>query len=286
MTVKTINHIHKFFLVFAIALFGATHVHAETKVSLKQPPKSLEQWYKPANKRQVWLHTMFKLRREMQAIGENVEKGDKVAAKKWIKRLDKHYNKIADMVPEWEKKIKPRLIPELEMFAEKGDTYRLNKTLKMIKRTCDDCHTVYQPLVTAIYRSPYYDDIKLKSADGKTHSFEENMEQLSQSVNRILISLDDGNNALAMQSSKNLISQLSTLGESCSACHKDDAYPKERILGQETQQRFVKLQKDISTGKVKDSQKMMGEIAVAVCARCHNTHRITSDLRNALLPVK
>jgi hypothetical protein len=35
---------------------------------------------------------------------------------------------------------------------------------------------------------------------------------------------------------------------------------------------------------VKDSQKLMGEIAVSVCARCHNTHRIVYDLRNALLP--
>jgi cytochrome c556 len=172
------------------------------------------------------------------------------------------------------------------VFVEKGDTYRLKKTLKMIKRTCDDCHTVYQPLVTAIYRSPYYDEIKLKGVDGKTQSFEENMEQLSQSVNRILISLDDGHDAIAMQSSKNLVSQLSALGESCSTCHKDDAYPKERILGKETQQRFEQLQKTLSTGKVKDSQKMMGEIAVTVCARCHNTHRITSDLRNALLPVE
>ena len=284
MTVKAIKHIHGFFLVFALSLLGETYVYADARVSLKQPPQSLEQWYKPANKRQVWLHTMFKLRREMQAIGENAERGDIKATQKWIKRLDKHYNKIADMVPEWEREIKPRLIPELEMFAEKGDTYRLKKTLKMIKRTCDDCHTVYQPLVTATYRSPYYDDIKLKSANGKTQSFEENMEQLSQSVNRILISLDDGHADLAMQSSKDLVSQLDGLSQSCSACHKDDAYPEERILGKATQQRFEKLQNSISTGKVKDSQEMMGEIAVTICARCHNTHRITSDLRNALLP--
>ncbi len=262
--------------------------YAEPMVSLKKPPASLEQWYKPANKRQVWLHTMFRLRREMQAIAEYAEQNDQKAMEKWIKRLDKDYNKIADMVPEWEKEIKPKLLPELEMFAEKGDMYRLGKTLKMIKRTCDDCHTYYQPLVTATYRSPHYDDIKLKDSSGdvseKAQSFKDNMEALSVSVNRILIALDDGHKSVALQSGKTLAEQLQNLGDSCSSCHKDDEYPRERILGKATRQRFEKLQVNISEGRVKDSQKLMGEIAVTVCARCHNTHRIVYDLRNALLP--
>ncbi len=262
--------------------------YAEPMVSLKKPPVSLEQWYKPANKRQVWLHTMFRLRREMQAIAEYAEQNDQKAMEKWIKRLDKDYNKIADMVPEWEKEIKPKLLPELEMFAEKGDMYRLGKTLKMIKRTCDDCHTYYQPLVTATYRSPHYDDIKLKGSSGdisgKSQSFKDNMEALSTSVNRILIALDDGHKSVALQSGKTLSEQLQNLGDSCSSCHKDDDYPRERILGKATLQRFEKLQIKIQEGQVKDSKKLMGEIAVTVCARCHNTHRIVSDLRNALLP--
>ena len=258
--------------------------HAEATVTLKSPPASLEQWYKPANKRQVWLHTMFRLRREMQAIAEYAKTNDKAAMDKWIKRLDKDYNKIADMVPEWEKEIKPRLLSELEMFADKGDSYRLGKTLKMIERTCDDCHTHYQPLVIATYRSPHYDDIKVKDSGGKLQSFEDNMEQLSESVNRILIALDDGHKAVALQAGEILASQLQNLGDSCNRCHKDDEYPRERILGTATQQRFETLQVNIKEGRVKDSQKLMGEIAVTVCARCHNTHRIVNDLRNALLP--
>lgn len=277
------------FLLLSLLLGSwLTPVYAEPMVSLKKPPASLEQWYKPANKRQVWLHTMFRLRREMQAIAEYAEQNDpasdnKAAMQKWIERLDKDYNKIADMVPEWENEIKPKLLSELEMFADKGDMYRLGKTLEMIKRTCDDCHTSFQPLVTATYRSPHYENIELKDISGKTQSFEDNMERLSETVNRILIALDDGQNSVALQSGKTLAMQLQNLGESCSSCHKDDEYPRERILGKATQQRFEKLELNISEGRVKDSQKLMGEIAVTVCARCHNTHRIVSDLRNALL---
>jgi cytochrome c556 len=272
-------------LVLLVVLVGVVApVHAEPMVSLKLAPASLGKWYKPANKRQVWLHTMFRLRREMQAITEYAEQDDQPAMKKWIERLDKDYNKIADMVPEWKKLIKPRLLSELEMFTDKGDMYRAGKTLKMIKRTCDDCHTYYQPLVTATYRSPYYADIKLKSVDGETQSLEDNMQALSESVNRILIALADDHKEIAQQSTETLSRQLKNLGESCERCHKDDGYPRERILGEATRQRLKKLQANTGAGRVKDSQKLMGEIAVTVCARCHNTHRIVSDLRNALLP--
>ena len=258
--------------------------YAGNQVSLVTPPASLEQWYKPANKRQVWLHTMFRLRREMQAISEYAEQNDQAGMNKWIKRLEKDYIKIADMVPEWEKDTKPRLLSELEMFADKGDTYRVGKTLKMIQRTCDDCHVDYQPLVTAIYRSPHYDDIKLKDLNGNPQSFEDNMADLSESVNRILIALDDGHKAIALQASQNLADQLQNLGDSCNRCHKDDAYPHERILGEATRKNLESLLASINAERVKDSQKLMGEIAVTVCARCHNTHRIVYDLRNALLP--
>ena len=187
------------------------------------------------------------------------------------------------MVPEWEKEIKPRLIDELEMFAKKGDYSRIGKTLKMIERTCEDCHTTYQPLVTAMYRSPSYDDIKVDDINGAEQSFGDNMEDLSASVNRILIALDDGYKSRALHVSKILSTQLNNLGDSCKDCHKEDVYPRERILGEATQKNFEKLQVNISEGRVKDSQKLMGEIAVTVCARCHNTHRIVYDLKGALL---
>jgi len=268
-----------FFTFFA----GAMPIYAGNAVSLDVPPESLEKWYKPANKRQVWLHTMFKLRREMQAIGENARLNDQAGMAKWISRLERDYSKIGDMVPEWEKEIKPRLLPELEMFAEKGDTARVAKTLKMIQRTCDDCHYEYQPLVTAMYRAPRYDEIKVKAFNGAEYSFEDNMEDLSRSLNRALIALDDGRKEMALKATDDLTSQLRNLGDSCNACHKDK-YPRERILGTVTQQNLKALQKNIAKGKVKDSQKLMGEIAVTVCARCHNIHRIVYDLRNALLP--
>ena len=272
--------------VYSVVSLVFNPAFAENSVTLDTPPASLEKWYKPANKRQVFLHTMFRLRREMQAIKEHAKRNDKPAMKKWIARLEKDYNKIADMVPEWEKEIKPRLLSELEMFAKKGDVARVNKTIKMISRTCKDCHNNYQPLVTATYRSPSYDDIKVTSLNGKSHSFHDNMDELSSSVNRILIALDDGHKEMALQARQDLKKQLHNLGDSCTSCHKKDAYPRERILGKATLQKLDSLETTIGKWRVKESQELMGKLAVTVCARCHNTHRIVSDLRNTLIPSK
>jgi len=275
--------ISAFLLLYLVTGAAIMPAYADSQMSLNTPPATLEKWYKPANKRQVWLHTMFSMRREMQAIGEYAEQNDKAGMEKWVDRLEKNYSKIAEMVPEWEKEIKPRLMPELRIFVEKGDTARVAKTLKMIQRTCDDCHDSYQPMVAAMYRSPHYDDIKVKDINGQPESFADNMEALSDSVNRILIALDDGHKTIALQASQDLASQLQNLGDSCNGCHKNDEYPRERILGKANQQRFEKLRLNISEDRIKDSQDLMGEIAVTVCARCHNTHRIVNDLRDALL---
>lgn len=273
-----------FLLIILVSGMGFMPAYGAEVVSLDVPPASLEQWYKPANKRQIWLHTMFALRREMHAVGDYAEQQDRVGMVKWIGRLENDYRKIAEMVPEWEDRIKPRLLPELKMFAEKGDSVRVAKTLKMIQRTCDDCHHRYQSLVTAMYRSPHYEAVRVKTLSGTEQSFEESMESLSDSVNNILIALDDGHNNKALQARKNLADQLENLGASCSHCHKKEQYPHERILGRTTQQKLDVLEAKISAGEVKESQQLMGEIAVSVCARCHNIHRTVNDLRNALLP--
>ncbi len=97
---------------------------------------------------------------------------------------------------------------------------------------------------------------------------------------------DDRQKTVALQASQNLNQQLQNLGDSCASCHKKDNYPRERILGKATIDNFASLKTKINKWQVKDSKQLMGKIAVTVCARCHNTHRIVSDLRNTLLPPK
>ena len=54
--------------ISVLMLLLSQHVQAENEKGLVLPPESLAQWYKPANKRQVWLHTLFRLRREILTV--------------------------------------------------------------------------------------------------------------------------------------------------------------------------------------------------------------------------
>lgn len=261
--------------------FIASSIKAET-INLERPPESLAQWYKPDNKRQVWLHTMFKLRREMQALREYAGQEDSNSMKSWISDFSKHYKNIPIMVPEWKDKIKPQLIDTLKKHTENKDFYKVALTLNKIDDTCDNCHNDYQAQVTVLYRSPNFDKININDVDGNPQSIENNMQDLSMYVNQVLIGLKDGDSNRALIASKNLDLQLKNMIPACTGCHKDDSYPVQRVLGETTKNQLKKLQSHISNKQIKESQKLMGTIAVTVCSRCHNTHRVVYDIRNKL----
>lgn len=272
-----------FLIIFISQVVFTSHITIADTIDFKQAPDSLAQWYKPDNKRQVWLHTMFKLRREMQALRQYAEQEDKNSMHKWLVNFNKHYNSISTMIPEWKNKINPELISQLKKFTANENFYQVALTLNKISDTCDNCHKDYQAQVTAIYRSPDYSDIRINDIDGNPQNIENAMQDSSTYVNQILIALSDGKNKKALTATNDLNLQLKNMGESCSTCHKNDPYPRERILGSMTTDNIDKLQKNIRKGDIKSSQKIMGDIAVTVCARCHNTHRIVADLRTRLI---
>ena len=170
----------------------------------------------------------------MQAIHEYSKTGDYPSIRKWLSRLVKHYNSMGEMVPEWKDRLKPGLITDLKSFTQIKDQNNINRTLNSIPRTCNNCHDDFQAVVTTLYRTPDYDEIKIMDNEGRKQS-------------------------LALQARDTLASQLLALGNSCNSCHKDDPYPKDRILGTSTQQQLLLLKRNIQQNRTKDSQKLMGQ---------------------------
>ncbi|MCW8955638.1 MAG: hypothetical protein OQL09_02050 [Gammaproteobacteria bacterium] len=276
------QQIFQFILITLVFnLIAALPAKADNQISIHTPPASLAQWYKPQNKRQVWLHTMFRLRREMLAIEDYADSNPELM-NKWINKLEVDYRKISEMVPEWTNLIDQGLITTMKSHAEAGQVDSVKKYLQKIKKTCDNCHQDYQPLVAALYRSPDYSGITVTDKDGTSRSFDKAMHELPKAINRIQIALEDGQPQIALSSSEQLSQQLKQLSSSCQQCHNDDFIPAYRILGQHTKQRLQKLSLFIQNNQVKQSQKMLGEIGVTVCARCHSVHRTLGDLRNNL----
>ncbi len=270
--------------VFAVAscllagwLFSAS-VPAEPGVTLSALPESLARWYKPRNKRQVWLHTMFRLRREMQAVAEYAQAGEVELMARWGGRLLRDYRSIATMVPEWEPELDMEWAGRLEQAIEDRDLATVRRGLGRLKRSCRSCHNEYRPLVAALYRSADFSAIELTTAEGGKLDYPQLMQSLSRQVNRIKIALEDQRLPMAGDALRPLAGQLDLLGESCQACHREDEGVRGRILGQSTKAVLADLERMITAGDLKQAGRQLGALAVEVCARCHGTHRTLYDL--------
>jgi cytochrome c556 len=268
-----------FYFVFGWLLFTGMASAAEKWVAL--PPESLAKWYKPQNDRQVWLHTMFNLRREMQAVTEYAASGDQPLMEKWAERFAKHYRSIADMVPEWKDELDYEWLDRLQVGVQQGDGLQVAAALKKIGQGCSACHREYRATVALIYRAPDFSGIKVKRKSGETQTSQELMQELSTLINRIKIASDDARNAQALNALALLNEGLDDLGGVCATCHKD-APPKERYLGKLTQEALADLEKGLHQGDQKLVGRSLGSAAVYACARCHAVHRSLYDMREQL----
>lgn len=276
----------KFIMILLLMLsFSATCAadeRTEDTITLKVPPKILAQWYKPANKRQVWLHTMFRLRREVQAMAMYAQQGRQADLEKWSNKFAKDYKSIAKMVPQWQNYLYLDKLEELEKLVKSRDYSGISLILKKIGKSCMHCHDDYQTVATLLYRSADFNEQMVMSEKSKgSIGYDEMMSQLSNSVNRINIAIKDGYFDEAQEEIPLLEQQLHDLSANCSNCHEKDLAPVERIFGA-SHELLPELKNHLNQKEQSMSGRKLGEFAVKVCARCHSIHRLTSDLKNQL----
>jgi cytochrome c556 len=266
-----------------IIIFTALLWLADGPAAAEPPalPDSLTRWYKPLNERQVWLHTMFSLRRELQAVQEYAAAGDTRHLAKWAARLTEHYRSIGDMVPEWADELETGDADALTQAAADGDTAAVTAAARRLARSCRSCHREFRALAAARFRAPDFSQIATRH-NGSSQTYAEAMEELSRSVNRIKIRGEDADWDGAAAALRELGARLDSLGDSCAACH-DDAPPRERILGQGTRDTLTRLQGALEQHDPRQTGRWLGSVAVQVCARCHGVHRTLSDLKDRLL---
>ncbi len=272
---------------------GLVYSHKNKVALVKTPPAELANWYKPENKRQVWLHNMFKLRREMQAIAFYAKQKNTKHLKKWTEQLSQHYLKIADMVPSWQKKLDIKTMRALSNASNTQNYSQVITHVETLQRSCDSCHDDYQAITALIYRAPDFSLFDMDKAVDKKElnnniindesneniSLHDQMNTLTQQVNQIKISAEDGFTEQALSSLKQLNISMDKLGESCANCHKKDkkAYPNELMS-----KTLVSLETALVSGSAKDQGQELGTLAVLACARCHGTHRIAYGAKKQL----
>ncbi|QFY89546.2 cytochrome c [Magnetovirga frankeli] len=247
-----------------------------------QLPDSLAQWYRPNNKRQVWLHSMFALRRELQAVSEYSQGGEWVLASKWGERLAEHYLSLAEMVPEWRDELDLANLKRMRQALAEQDSSELRPALRRLGQSCQGCHGDYRALAAARYRAADFHGLEIIPAEGEAIAFKDLMGQLSLEVNRIKIASEDARWPAAQQALGQLRGRLQLLEGACSNCHGKDPVPVERILGQASQEALGELDQALRQQDAKNSGRHLGQASVMICARCHGVHRSLYDLNRLL----
>jgi len=251
---------------------GIFYIHKDRVIILKEPPISIAQWYKPQNKRQVWLHTMFNLRREMLAIEIYAKEQNPENLKKWSAALSKDYQKIAEMVPEWKKRLDLPLIAGMEKNVAEQRYGDVTQSLEALKKNCESCHKDFRAVTAAMYRAPDFSGLKL---DDST-TLISHMETLNNQVNQIKIGFVDERPEAALAALAGLREGMNALGKTCNTCHRES--PKPYPTGEMTQA-LATLEVKLNGGTLKEKGEALGTLAVMACANCHGTHRIPYDTR-------
>ncbi|MDX2367036.1 MAG: multiheme c-type cytochrome [Colwellia sp.] len=253
--------------ILVLVIAGVVYKHKDKAIIIKTPPTELAQWYKPENKRQVWLHNMFKLRREMQAVQFYAETQDKEHLSKWALDFNEHYLEIGEMIPRWNKKLDVSSLNRLQTTVDNQDYKAVLAVVNTLQKSCVSCHSDYQAITALTYRSPDFTTIEIEPLV----SFNSHMQTLSKQVNQIKIASKDGMSDLAISSLADLKRDMHKLGQVCTDCHKKDKkpYPSEQM-----NKTLLSLENSLKTGTLKEQGMDLGTLAVQACARCHGTHRL------------
>lgn len=261
--------------VIAVILAGLIYMHKDKATIVKTPPKELAQWYKPESKRHVWLHNMFKLRRELQAVAFYAQQENAPLMKKWAASFSQHYLKIAEMVPSWGQKLDNKTLNELNAHIRNGSYAQVASSVNRLQENCDSCHNDYQAITALTYRAPNFSGLNITP----TLSFNDHMQTLTKQVNQVKISSQDNMPELALHSLAQLKQGMEQLGGVCVDCHKQDRkqYPSAQM-----QQTMQSLAENIKTGALKAQGRDLGTLAVLACAQCHGTHRLAFGAKELL----
>ncbi len=254
----------------------------EQQVSFSKPPQSIKDWYQPNNKHQVWLHTMFNLRRQMQAIAEYMAYEDQKSLNKWVAQFSKSYRAIGKMVPEWQDELETEWLDKMIAAAKAGDYKKVALAQRQIRKSCSGCHNEFKISTAAIYRTPNFDVVKVEDSETmEEQDIAKSMNGMSNMMNRMIIALSDKHYNRAQNALETFQQRVEDIGTICSNCHASEKQ-KNYLMGEKVMASFDKLNEAIEQKQAKAAKRYTAEIAVNICAKCHAIHRTLDDVRRVL----
>ena len=274
------NFARTFLIYFTIAFMMVLPVHAKDMV-LKEPPKSLDQFYPPHSKQPKWTQQMHKLSNHFGGVFINLKEKDFENVDKHADKLVEEYKKTSEMVPEWEEYFD---IKAAEAFAAAAKTHDMAKTGKAsggLGKTCGKCHAEQQVAVWTKYHWPSFHKIKvIDPSSEKEVEFHKFMKQISGSFKAMRVSFVEGQYGKAAKALKAFKSEFMELKSTCSKCHTTDDV-KRFYVGGDANKAFKGLAKELNAEKPNPGNfwKNVGLVGKTGCKNCHLTHRTYSMIK-------
>ncbi len=273
--------------LFLLALFLSVKLgvgyqqQEEGKISIKRPPKSLDNLYPPKSREKKFLATMHNMATSFKATMFYLQSGNTERAKKWAENLVKTYLSVGNMVPEWQNYIKKDVAENFLKAVNSGDLKQVGALAKELGDTCKSCHQEHQLSVKIFYSVPSWDEIEvedpvsLKKVD--IHKF---MQDMSDSLRFTLIGVQDGDFSLAEKSVKDFSTRAKALKETCSSCHTSKA-SIEALAGKDY---IAAIDALFNSVKEKNQQKFFPALSRVgdFCTRCHTTHLLLLEIKEAI----
>ena len=265
-----------------IAITFITILPAQAKdFVIKEPPKSLDQFYPPQSKQPKWTQQMHKLSNHFGGVFINLKEKDFENVDKHADKLVEEYKKTSEMVPEWEEYFD---IKAAEAFAAAAKTHDMAKTGKAsggLGKTCGKCHAEQQVAVWTKYHWPSFHKIKvIDPSSEKEVEFHKFMKQISGSFKAMRVSFVQGQYGKAAKALKAFKSEFMELKSTCSKCHTTDDV-KRFYVGGDANKAFKGLAKELNAEKPNPGNfwKNVGLVGKTGCKNCHLTHRTYSMIK-------
>ncbi len=130
-------------------------------MTVKEPPKSLDQFYSPQSKQPKWTQQMYKMSNHFGGVFINLKEKDFENVDMHADKLLEEYKKTSQMVPEWEEYFDIKAAEAFAAAAKTHDIRKAGKASGVLGKTCGKCHKENQVAVWTKYHWPSFHKIKV-----------------------------------------------------------------------------------------------------------------------------
>jgi hypothetical protein len=257
-------------MVITLLSISTEGEEGKTPFISKDLPDSLQQYYK--GRRNQYALSMIELGRLMGASFEEAYAKNYDYSLKLFKLFEEQYDKVSQMVPEWDYYFPKGPLQETKKLIEqKSPPERIRKSTKNIEYICTNCHIYEMFKVQSTFHWKKFSKISIVNQEGEEVSFHNVMIQLSNKLAVIPTTIQRNDFEAAQLHFKDLSNNFTFLEMSCNRCHYQ---PREYFVDQRVKAHWYQIGGLIRHKKTDPAayKKLVDQVYEQSCIPCHRVH--------------